>query len=108
MPEERAMPTEVTRADIDRLHARLDGMAVTQTEQAVLLGRIDERLQRLPPPPVIPARPCEHFERHLEEHDEQEAAQRATVKDVVMKLLTPALSAAGGAIAAVIGLGHQK
>lgn len=97
-------PPEVLRTDIDRVHSRLDQMAEGQMAHAVLLARIEERIAQIKPV-ALPPRPCPFFDKHMEAHAQLEKENRATWRDVLIKIATPALSAAGGAIAVVMGTG---
>lgn len=97
------MTQEVTRADIDRIHTRLDQVAEGQLAQAVALARMEERIAQIKPV-IVPPRPCDFHQKHLNDHAQAERDNRATWRDILVRFATPAISAAGGAIAVLFGM----
>jgi hypothetical protein len=101
------MPAEVERDDINRIHERLDKIAEGQMAQAVAIARIEVQIAAIKPPPPLPARPCQDFEKHVEEHKATEKENRATWRGVLFEIAKPALAAVGGALAVVWGSGGR-
>jgi hypothetical protein len=97
---------EVTRGDIDRIHQRFDQMATCQTEQAIALARIEERVAQIKPV-VLPPRPCEYIQKHQDAHAVAEAEEKKGWKNLAIRLAAPALAGAGiggGIVSAVLAL----
>jgi hypothetical protein len=95
---------DVDRADIDRIHMRLDTMADAFKNLAIDTAVLREKINSIPQPP---ARPCPDFLEHLAAHKESDATKRSALGWFLQTILAPLIAAAGGILAGLFfGGGH--
>lgn len=83
--------SEVTKEDIAEVHKRIDKVGEHQNRTNIALARIETKLEMLPEPPDLPARPCEQhvslkedFDGHIIDHKEtKQTWQRPVVRTLI-------------------------
>ena len=99
------MAVEVTRADINRIHERIDTvtdrmdtMSENSTEIKVCIAKIQTKLEMAPPPPT---QPCHHvedlkkdFDGHVADHKENIKMIKRPVVRTVIELVKMGIVAA--------------
>jgi hypothetical protein len=94
----------MTDADLNRLWDAIDIQRKDLAAMATGLAVMGEQMRGMRDDMKAHVRPCEDFRKHLEAHVKQDEEAKQTWREVALRIITPICYAAGGAIAALIGI----
>jgi hypothetical protein len=93
-------PVDVTRADIDRIHERLDQIRDDQAAVKTDVAVMGEQMRTMPRPSP---RPCSFFQDHVAEHRDSERMKAETKRGILMVVIDKVAWPLFAALVAVLG-----